>query len=62
MFLLNQSESEIPEINQPALNLLKELNAQWTLLKNRGTDLLSKDILAFNQTLWQAGVGAIWKN
>ena len=62
MFLLNQSESEIPEINQPALDLLKELNSQWTLLKNRGTDLLSKDIPAFNQTLWQAGVGAIWKN
>ena len=62
MFLLNQSESDIPGINQPALDLLKELNAQWTVLKNRGTDLLSKDIPAFNQTLWQAGVGAIWKN
>ena len=62
MFLLNQSESDIPGINQPALDLLKELNAQWNLLKNKGTDLLSKDIPAFNQTLWQAGVGAIWKN
>ena len=61
MFLLNQSESDIPGINQPALDLLQELNAQWLLLKNRGNDILSKDIPAFNQMLWQAGVGAIWK-
>lgn len=62
MFLLNQAESDIPKINQPALDLLKELNAQWMVLKNRGTDILGKDIPAFNQTLWQAGIGAIWKN
>ena len=62
MFLLNQAESDIPLINQPALDLLKDLNAQWALLKNKGTEILDKDIPAFNQTLWQAGVGAIWKN
>jgi photosystem II stability/assembly factor-like uncharacterized protein len=62
MFLLNQTESDIPLVNQPSLDLLKELNAQWIVLKNKGTEILDKDIPAFNQTLWQAGVGAIWKN
>jgi hypothetical protein len=62
MFLMNQTESEIPKVNQPSLDLVKELNAQWAVLKNRGTEILDKDIPAFNQLLWQAGVGAIWKN
>ncbi len=62
MFLVNQTESDIPKVNQPSLNLQKELNAQWLVLKNRGTEILDKDIPAFNQLVWQAGVGAIWKN
>ena len=62
MFLMNQTESDIPKVNQPSLDLLKELNAQWQALKNRGTEILDKDIPAFNQLLWQTGVGAIWKN
>ena len=62
MFLMNQTESDIPRVNQPSLDLLKELNAQWIVLKNRGTEILAAAIPAFNQLLWQAGVGAIWKN
>jgi len=62
MFLLNQTESDIPGVNQPSIDLLKELDAQWAILKSKGTELLDKDIPAFNQLLWQAGVGAIWKN
>jgi photosystem II stability/assembly factor-like uncharacterized protein len=62
MFLMNQTESDIPKVNQPSLDLLTALNAQWVVLKNRGTEILDKDIPAFNQLLWQTGVGAIWKN
>jgi len=29
-------------------------------LKARGTELLNKDIPAFNKLLWDAGLGAIW--
>jgi hypothetical protein len=41
---------------------MKELNATWTTLKARGTELLERDIPAFNKRLWDAGLGAIWKD
>lgn len=60
LFLMNQTESEIPKVNQPSMDLLKELNAQWLVLKNRGDEILDKDVTGFNKLLWDAGVGAIW--
>ena len=62
MFLLNQTESDLPRVNQPSLDLLKELNAQWALLKSRADEILDKNIPAINKLMWEAGVGAIWKN
>ena len=61
MFLLNMTESDIPRVNQPSLDLLKDLNAQWAVLKNRGDEILDKNIPALNKLLWDAGVGAVWK-
>jgi hypothetical protein len=60
LFLINQTESDIPRVNQPSLDRLKELNAQWATLKARGNELLNGDIPAFNKRLWDAGLGAIW--
>ena len=60
LFLLNQTESDIPKVNQPSMDLLKELNAQWLILKNRGDEILDKEIIGLNKSLWDAGVGAIW--
>jgi hypothetical protein len=60
--MINQTESDIPKVNQPSLDRMKELNATWTTLKARGTDLLERDIRAFNTRLWDAGLGAIWKD
>jgi hypothetical protein len=62
LFLINQTESDIPRVNQPSLDRMKELNAQWTSLKARGNELLTLDIPAFNKRLWDAGLGAIWKD
>ncbi|MBN8673536.1 MAG: hypothetical protein J0L56_05355 [Chitinophagales bacterium] len=62
MFLINQTESDIPKVNQPSLDLLNQLTAEWVGLKKRADELLEKQIPAFNTLLWQAGVGAIWKN
>ncbi len=62
LFLINQTESDIPRVNQPSLDRMKELNAEWAMLKNRGVEILEKDVPAFNKKLWDAGVGAIWKN
>ena len=62
LFVINQTESDIPRVNQPTLDRMKELNAQWATLKARGTELLDKDVPAFNKKLWDAGLGAIWKS
>lgn len=62
MFLINQTESDIPKVNQPSLDLLKELTTEWMGLKKRADEILEKHIPAFNTLLWQAGIGAIWKN
>lgn len=61
MFLLNQTESDIPRVNQPSLDLMKELNAQWETLKTRGNEILNKDIPALNKQFWETGKGAVWE-
>jgi photosystem II stability/assembly factor-like uncharacterized protein len=61
LFLINQTESDIPRVNQPSLDRKKELEAQWATLKARGLEIQDKDIPAFNKKLWDAGMGAIWK-
>jgi hypothetical protein len=62
LFLINQTESEIPRVNQPSLDRMKELNAEWATLKNRGVEILDKNIPELNKKFWEAGVGAVWKN
>lgn len=61
LFLINQTESDLPRVNQSSLDRQKELNAQWKTLQSRGNDLLEKDIPAFNEKLWKAGIGSIWE-
>ncbi len=62
LFLINQTESDIPRVNQPSRDRMNELNAQWVGLKARGNAILNQDIPAFNKRLWDAGLGAIWKD
>jgi len=61
MFLLNQTESDLPRVNQPSLDLKRDLDAEWVLLKARANELLEKDLPALNRALWDVGVGGIWK-
>jgi photosystem II stability/assembly factor-like uncharacterized protein len=61
LFLINQTESEIPQINQANLDLLQTLNSQWQTLQSRGLHLLNNELPALNKKLWEAGVGAVWK-
>jgi photosystem II stability/assembly factor-like uncharacterized protein len=61
MFLINQTESDIPRVNQPSLDRMKELNEQWSALKARANEILDKDLPALNKRMWEAGLGAIWK-
>lgn len=60
LFLINQTESDIPQVNKPSLELLAEYTAKWKLLEARANEFLQKDIPALNKKLWDAGVGAVW--
>ncbi|HSD46428.1 MAG TPA: hypothetical protein VLB87_07385, partial [Pyrinomonadaceae bacterium] len=62
LFMINATESDIPRVNQPSLDRMRELNAQWATLKARADELNNRDIPAFNKKLWDAGLGAIWKD
>lgn len=62
MYLINQTESDIPRVNQPSLDLLKQMNSEWTILKSRANEILEKDIPSINKRLWDVGKGAIWKD
>ncbi len=62
LFLINQTESDIPRVNKPSVDRMNELNAQWLTLQARARELLDKDIPAFNKQMWNAGVGALWEN
>jgi photosystem II stability/assembly factor-like uncharacterized protein len=60
LFLINQTESDIPRINQPNIERRNELNTQWDTLKKTGIQILEKDLLELNKKMWSAGVGAVW--
>lgn len=60
LFLINQTESDLPRVNQPNLDLKKQLDAEWVVLKNRAAEL-SSGIVAYNKMLWENGVAAVWK-
>jgi hypothetical protein len=62
LFMINATESDIPRVNQPSLDRMRELNAQWATLKARGEEILNRDIPALNKKLFDAGLGAIWKD
>ena len=61
VFLINQTESDIPRVNQPSRDRMNELNKQWASLKSRANEIQDKDIPALNKRFWDAGLGAIWK-
>lgn len=61
IFLINQTESDIPVVNQPSLDRKKELDAEWARLRTKATEILDQDIPALNKKLYGLGIGGIWK-
>jgi len=59
LFMINQTESSIPRVNQSSLDRKKELDAQWDLLNKRAIEILEKDIPDINKKLWESGIGAL---
>ncbi|MFY0687149.1 MAG: glycosyl hydrolase [Cyclobacteriaceae bacterium] len=58
LFLINQTQSAIPRVNQPNKDRRAELEEEWMVLKGRADELF-KSIPAYNQKLWEAGIGKI---
>jgi len=59
VFLINQTESAIPRVNQAAIDRKKELDAQWQKLKVKAENFIKTSIPNYNKMLWEAGIGAI---
>ncbi len=60
LFLVNQTDGDLPRVNQPSLDLLAAMSAQWAALKARADQLQQTDIPALNRALWELGIGAVW--
>jgi photosystem II stability/assembly factor-like uncharacterized protein len=60
MFMMNECESDIPQINQSSLDLLKIKNEKWEILKGKGIEISDRLIPLFNEQLWKQGIGGIW--
>ncbi|MCL6274414.1 glycosyl hydrolase [Muricauda sp. 2012CJ35-5] len=59
LFLINQSNSGIPRVNQSSKDRKAELDAQWVGLKQKAESFINSDIPDFNAKLWSNGIGAI---
>ncbi len=59
LYLINATESQIPRVNASSVERKKELDAIWKTYETQANQWLNEDIPAFNQALWEAGVGAI---
>jgi len=59
IFLINQTESSIPRVNDQNRRRKFALDAQWESFKNSGNSFLNSEIPNFNRLLWEAGIGAI---
>ncbi|MEX0274357.1 MAG: glycosyl hydrolase [Flavobacteriaceae bacterium] len=59
LFLINQTDSPIPRVNQSSKDRRKILDAQWGPLKKQAEVLIGNDIPNFNKKLWDSGIGAL---
>ncbi|MGY6742803.1 MAG: WD40/YVTN/BNR-like repeat-containing protein [Cecembia sp.] len=60
LFLINQTESQIPRVNQGSRERFAELSQQWAVLKTEGDRLMNTAIPAYNRMLQEAGIGLLF--
>ncbi len=60
LFLLNQTESDIPRVNQGSRQQFEALQPVALSFESQARQILSSDIPRLNRALWDIGIGAIW--
>ncbi len=60
MYVINQSDSSIPKINQGSKERRAELEEKWEVLENEGNRLLNIEIPAYNKLVQEAGIGVLF--
>ncbi len=60
LYLVNQTESDLPRVGQPSVELRAEMDAEWAALRARADVMLNQELPALNRMLWDLGLGAIW--
>jgi hypothetical protein len=60
MFMKDQTDGDIPHVNQPSIDRKAELDAQWVGLKAR-YEAIQGRLPAYNKALYDAGIGGVWK-
>jgi photosystem II stability/assembly factor-like uncharacterized protein len=61
LFLINQTESDLPRVNQSSNDLYEKLGTEWSALRKQSEEILTQDFPSLNKKLWDLGIGAIWK-
>ncbi|MCE2613764.1 glycosyl hydrolase [Flavobacteriaceae bacterium D16] len=59
LFLINQTSSAIPRVNQSSRDRKTELDKQWSALRTTATEFIERELPAYNIALWEAGIGAV---
>ncbi|WP_373397135.1 glycosyl hydrolase [Algoriphagus halophilus] len=62
MYLINQTNSSIPKVNNGSKERREELEKEWEGLEAEGKRLLEKAIPAFNKLVQEAGIGILFVN
>lgn len=60
LFLINQTESDIPKVNQGSRDRYEELTKEWVVLKAEGERILNTAIPDYNEKLKAAGIGLLF--
>jgi len=60
LFLINQTESQIPKVNKGSRERHAALSEQWAVLKTEGERLMNSAIPAYNKLLQDAGIGVLF--
>ncbi len=60
LFMINQTESDIPRVNKSSRDRRAELEKQWAELETRSKAIMDAELTAYVKKLWEAGIGAVY--